>query len=105
MRGRGLLLERLVQPVFEQRNPLGCIDAGRLARMSDLRLRVRLRLPAMSYFSRFAKRFVAPSHCLPRGSSQGIVAAQMGVVKGCPMSALGQKQTFPTQNGMSALPQ
>jgi hypothetical protein len=31
LRGGALLLQRLVQPVLEQRNPLGCIDRGRLA--------------------------------------------------------------------------
>jgi len=29
----------------------------------------------------------------PEAQDRGIVAAQMRVVKGCPMSALGQKQT------------
>ena len=33
-----------------------------------------------------------------------IVAVQMRAVKGCPMSALGHKQTCAPQNGMSALP-
>src|SRR5262249_27772821 len=46
----------------------------------------------------------APPHCLPRGSGQRIVAVQMRVVKGCSMSALGQKQTYAVQNVMSALP-
>ncbi|MFZ0100914.1 MAG: hypothetical protein WAL49_01350, partial [Pseudolabrys sp.] len=31
LRGGGLLLQRLVQPVLEQRDPLGWIDRGRLA--------------------------------------------------------------------------
>src|SRR5262249_36180571 len=47
---------------------------------------------------------LAPPHCLLRGSGQGIVAVQMRVVKGCSMSALGQKQTYAVHNGMSALP-
>jgi hypothetical protein len=33
-----------------------------------------------------------------------IVAVQMRAVKGCPMSALGQKQTYAVHKGMSALP-
>src|SRR5262245_30802469 len=40
----------------------------------------------------------------PKASDGNIVAIQMRVVKGCPMSALGQKQTYAVQNGMSALP-
>src|SRR5262249_32857622 len=40
----------------------------------------------------------------PRGQDRGIVAAQMRVGKGCPMSALGHKQTCAMQTGMSAFP-
>src|SRR5215472_3298969 len=59
-----LLLERLVQPVLEQPNPFGCIDAGRLALMSDLRRHAGLHCTATLCFCSFAARFVAPSHCL-----------------------------------------
>jgi len=40
----------------------------------------------------------------PEAHAKGIVAIQMMVVKGSPMSALGHKQTYAVQNGMSALP-
>src|SRR5215831_10997494 len=40
---------------------------------------------------------LAPSHCLPEASDMSIVAVQMRAVKGCPMSALGQKQTCATR--------
>jgi len=33
-----------------------------------------------------------------------IIAVQIRVVKGCPMSALGHQRTFAVQKGMSALP-
>src|SRR5262249_30300546 len=46
---------------------------------------------------------LAPPHCLPRGSGQRIVAVQMRVVKGCSMSALGQKQAYEAQKGVCAL--
>ena len=37
---------------------------------------------------------IAPSHCrAPEASDGGIVAGELRVVKGCPMSALGQKRT------------
>src|SRR5262245_17623411 len=42
--------------------------------------------------------------CRPEASDRGIVAVQMRAVKGCPMSALGQKQTHAVQNAMSAIP-
>src|SRR5262249_58329376 len=38
---------------------------------------------------------LAPSHCLPRGSGQGIVAAKTSAPEGSSMSALGQKRTSP----------
>src|SRR5262249_3648328 len=47
---------------------------------------------------------LATSHCLPRGSGQGIVAAQTRTGKGPPNVRLGQKQTYAVQTGMSALP-
>src|SRR5262245_48121910 len=40
----------------------------------------------------------------PEAWDTGIVAAQMRVVKGCSMSALGQKQAFALHQPMSALP-
>src|SRR5262245_16535060 len=40
----------------------------------------------------------------PEAKDRGIVAVQMRIVKGCPMSALGHKQTYAAQKGMSALP-
>jgi hypothetical protein len=42
--------------------------------------------------------------CRPRGFGQGIVPVQMSVVKGCRMSALGQKRTWRSQISISALP-
>src|SRR5262245_53636742 len=41
----------------------------------------------------------------PEAQDRGIVAGQMRVVKGCPMSALGQKQTCAVQKRMSAMGQ
>ena len=63
------------------------------------------RLGALRFYC-FAACFVAPSHCLPRGSGQGIVAAQTSTLEeaAMPMSALGQKRTCAVQNAMSALP-
>src|SRR5262249_49757371 len=49
-----------------------------------------------------AENFV--SHCLPRGSGQGMVAVRPRHVKGWATSALGQKQTCAVQTSMSALP-
>jgi hypothetical protein len=41
---------------------------------------------------------LSPSHCLPRGSGQGIVAAKTStLLRGRLMSALGQKRTFALQ--------
>src|SRR5262245_24538012 len=40
----------------------------------------------------------------PETSDRGIVAVQVRAVKGCPMSALGQKRTFRKVKTMSALP-
>src|SRR6188474_722208 len=46
---------------------------------------------------------LASSHCLPRGSGQGIVAAQTCTGKDPNfMSALGQKRTYAVQLAMSA---
>jgi len=92
-----LLLKRLVQPVLE-RNPVGCIDAGRLALMSDLRRRAGPYCPATLCFCRFAARFVAPSHCLPRGS-QHIVAVQMRLVKAPPDVRFGSKADMCSAKG------
>jgi hypothetical protein len=40
----------------------------------------------------------------PEAQERGIVTGQMTLVKGCPMSALGQKRTCAVQEAMSALP-
>jgi hypothetical protein len=47
-----------------------------------------------------SRRFIGS----PEALGHGIVAAQMKLVKGQPMSALGQKQTFAVHQPMSALP-
>jgi hypothetical protein len=40
----------------------------------------------------------------PKAQDRGIVAVQMGIVKGSPMSALGQKRTLRRSIAMSAIP-
>ena len=61
---------------------LGCIDGGRLAMTSDLRRIAALQRLRALRFCCFAACFVAPSHCLPRGSGQGIVSTRGSTLKG-----------------------
>src|SRR5262249_46137473 len=81
--GRGsLLLQRLVALAGE----LGdiCFLAGRevTATACDLwRIATRQRLVALR-FNCFAARFVAPSHCLPRGSGQASYQLKVAHCKG-----------------------
>src|SRR5262245_7278533 len=101
---RSLLLQRLVALAGE----LGdmCFLAGSevMATTCALwRIATRQRLVALR-FNCFAARFVAPPHCSPQGSGQGIVATQTSAGKGPAMSALGQEQTCASQQAMSALP-
>src|SRR5262249_46887376 len=65
-------------------------------------LRSRRQRPSSRYCHGFDE--ITASHCLPRGSGKGIVAAQTCSAKGPLMSALGHKRTYAVQNGTSALP-
>src|SRR5262245_13591327 len=78
---RSLLLQRLVALADELGNI--CFLAGSevtAAAWSLWRTAARQRFAA-SRLCCFAAFFVAPSHCLPRGSGQGIVAAQASTLE------------------------
>ena len=82
LRGCRLLLQRFITLACEQRNPLSCIGSGRLATTSGLRRIASPHRLAVLRFCCFAACFVGPSHCLPRGSGQGIVPTQTSTPEG-----------------------
>src|SRR5262249_36100077 len=47
---------------------------------------------------------LAPSHCLPEALDRPSYRFKRSSLRDASMSALGQKQTFAVQNGMSAFP-
>jgi hypothetical protein len=81
-----LLLTCLIALAGELRDVCNLVRSDGIWRIAALQRLVALR------FCFFAACFVAPSHCLPQGSGQGIVATQTIPLEGgkiAAMAALG----------------
>src|SRR5262249_46163265 len=94
----GLALEGLGNPPRLPRRLKGVSGEGVTRAVKDLHSHRRLLRPRRDWpRSRATTNYfdeLAPSHCLPRGSGQGIVAAKTSAPEGSSMSALGQKRTL-----------
>ena len=103
----GLLLQGLLQLASKPRDL--CFLRGAATAAQGLRcIAARQRL-AVVRFSRFATRFITPSHRRPLAQDTASYRlaptdAYKIAVKDCTTSALGHKRTFAAQNVMSALP-
>ena len=90
--------------------------ATRIPEVPTLPFRERKKIPDARHLWLLSTRLYRPAECQPseccyelapphsRLRVQGIVLVRTSELEGATMSALGQKQTFAVQNGMSALP-